>query len=602
MTDLLVGLAFTIGTFFTLLLLYFVYFFQDRRNGLTSVLYRYIIIESIVVIVSELISSFLLYDKFSPTIGVILLKFHWFTGILYFYLFYFYVSAHFNNIQDVSVKDYLFKNKEGKIIGIITIIITIAFFVTPFKNLDYHALSYIPGLPAYIMFGYGVIIISITFVKYLMKKEKTKNQTRIMFLFLIASSILVIIQLKWQNIAFSPSLMAFLLLGSYFLLENPDLYVTKELEQSKNQLEYLSTHKKSEISKKAQKLTNAIFNISQANYNNINENNVELSKTNLNNNIDSLSGIVNDMQNVLNLLIIDEDKTKIDESEYDTSTLLTKLYNYSIKKIGNKNLKIEFDIDQFLPISLYGDENIIYQALLNTLDSSINNTLVGKIIFKIKCTFSNNQVLLNIDIIDTSNGLKEEDIETINNGEINLNDMQNIEGYSISKKYVSYLNGIYNISSTIGVGTTVSISFSQRIANQSKTGEFKPIEINYNLNIANRKILIVDNNSNDLIHILKKYNAIYDVANSFEECINKLKLDDSITTIFLNPSINLTNENMATSLKNIMIEQTNIPKRLIAISSNSITGTKKKYLAQGYDYFITKPYNEYDFNNIMKHI
>ena len=120
MTDLLVGLAFTIGTFFTLLLLYFVYFFQDRRNGLTSVLYRYIIIESIVVIVSELISSFLLYDKFSPTIGVILLKFHWFTGILYFYLFYFYVSAHFNNIQDVSVKDYLFKNKEGKIIGIIT--------------------------------------------------------------------------------------------------------------------------------------------------------------------------------------------------------------------------------------------------------------------------------------------------------------------------------------------------------------------------------------------------------------------------------------------------------------------------------------------------
>ena len=32
MRDLLVGLAFTIGTFFILLLLYFVYYFQDRRT------------------------------------------------------------------------------------------------------------------------------------------------------------------------------------------------------------------------------------------------------------------------------------------------------------------------------------------------------------------------------------------------------------------------------------------------------------------------------------------------------------------------------------------------------------------------------------------
>lgn len=602
MTDLLVGLAFTIGTFFMLLLLYFVYYFQDRRTGIKAQLYRYSIIVNAVLIISELISSYLLYDKLSPVLGEILLKFHWYTGVAYFYFFYFYSYTHLKEIDDIDKKELFWKQKDGKIISIITILFSILYFVIQFKDLDYHALSYLPGWPAYIVFAYAVVIVMITFFKYIKKKNKTKQEILFVILFVTVPTIDLGLQIIWLNIAFSPTLMAFLLLGCYFLLENPDLYVTKELEQSKKQLEYLSTHKKSEISKKAQKLTNGIFNISQANYNNINENNVELSKTNLNNNIDSLSGIVNDMQNVLNLLIIDEDKTKIDESEYDTSTLLTKLYNYSIKKIGNKNLKIEFDIDQFLPISLYGDENIIYQSLLNTLDSSINNTLVGKIIFKIKCTFSNNQVLLNIDIIDTSNGLKEEDIETINNGEINLNDMQNIEGYSISKKYVSYLNGIYNISSTIGVGTTVSISFSQRIANQSKTGEFKPIEINYNLNIANRKILIVDNNSNDLIHILKKYNAIYDVANSYEECINKLKLDDSITTIFLDPSINLTNENMATSLKNIMIEQTNIPKRLIAISSNSITGTKKKYLAQGYDYFITKPYNEYDFNNIMKHI
>ena len=44
MRDLLVGLAFTIGTFFVLLLLYFVYYFQDRRTGIKADLYRYAII------------------------------------------------------------------------------------------------------------------------------------------------------------------------------------------------------------------------------------------------------------------------------------------------------------------------------------------------------------------------------------------------------------------------------------------------------------------------------------------------------------------------------------------------------------------------------
>ncbi len=57
MTDLLVGLAFTTGAFFILLLLYFVYYFQDRRHGLKAKLYRGAIIVNAVLIISEFISS-----------------------------------------------------------------------------------------------------------------------------------------------------------------------------------------------------------------------------------------------------------------------------------------------------------------------------------------------------------------------------------------------------------------------------------------------------------------------------------------------------------------------------------------------------------------
>ncbi len=602
MTDLLVGLAFTIGTFFALLLLYFVYFFQDRRNGLTSTLYKYIIIDSIVVIVTELISSFLLYDKLSPTLGVILLKFHWFTGLFYFYLFYFYVSAHFNNIQDVSVKDYIFKTKEGKIIGVITILISIAFFIAPFGELDYHALSYMPGLPAYIMFGYGVIIISITFIKFLMKKDKSKNHTTIMILFLVSSSILLVIQLKWRNIAFSPSLMAFLLLGCYFILENPDLYTANELEKSKKELEELSTFKKTIITQKSNNIKDGIFNISQSTYNAISDTNLDSSKEIINSNITTLNNMINDMQNVLNMLIINDDSTKTDECEYDTLTLLTQVYKYANKNIGNKNVTLEFDIDQFLPTTLYGDSNIVYQAMINSINSSIKNTVAGKIVFKLKCIFNNEQVLLNITINDTSNGLKEEDVDKINNESVNITDLNNLNELNIAKKLITFLNGTFRITSSIGNGTNIIISFNQKIVNQFKIGEFKPIEINHNLNVTNRKVLILDNNPNTLAYNLSKYNIAYDVVSTFEECINKLKLDESITTIFIDPSTDLSNPNMANTLKTIMVERPDLKNKIIAVSANLIAGTRKKYLDQGYDYFIYKPINEFDFYNIIKNI
>ena len=599
MTDLLVGLAFTIGTFFILMLLYFVYYFQDRRTGIRAELFRQTIIINAILIISELISSYLLYDELSPLLGRILLKFHWYTGIAYFYFFYFHLCTHIENISECNMKELLWKRKNGKIITIITVIFSIAFIVLPFGELDYHALSYLPGLPAYTVFAYVVVIVMIVFIKYLKKKNKTKKELFFILLFVLVPIVDLILQLLWLNVAFSPTLMAFLLLGCYFLLENPDLYVANELEESKKTLEFLSSHKKNVIKQKGINISNNLFNISQTYYNIINNNDIELSKSTINNNIELLKDMVNEMQNLINMLYIEENNTTLDEYEYSTTALLTKLYNYAIKKIGNKNIKVTLDVDQFLPIKLYGNEYIVYQALLNSIDCAVNNTLAGNIIITIKCSFFNNQAILNIDITDTGNGMAEEYVRRINNDEISTEDIQAIERYSISKKFVSYLKGTYKVTSSIGVGTTISISFGQKVANQTNTGEFKPIEIDYNVDLSNRKILIIDNNPNALINMLNKYKANYEYAKSIDDCINKIKTDNTITTIFINPS--LADDNIANAIKSIMSPH-QVPNKIIAVSANSSTHNKSKYLSKGYDYYINKPFNRYDFNEIIKNI
>ena len=600
MTDLLVGLAFTTGAFFILLLLYFVYYFQDRRNGLKAKLYRGAIIVNAVLIISEFISSYLLYDKLSPTLGIILLKFHWYTGVAYFYFFYFYVDAHLKNVDNLSMKEFLWTRKEGKIISIITIVFTLGYIFIPFGELDYHALSYLPGFPAYSVFAYAVVIVMTTFFKYLKKKNKTKAEIAFVILFVSIPTLDLILQLIWLNIAFSPTLCAFLLLGCYFLLENPDLYVANELQEAKNIIEYTSKHKNTIISEKAGDLINGLYNNIMSSYNIINNEDKEVSKQTLNRNILDISNMVEDMQNILNISIIDEDITKIEEVEYQTSTLLTKLYDYSVKSIGNKNVKVVYDIDQFLPISLYGDVDMIYQLLRTCMNNSIQNTNVGKIQVKITCNFSNDRVGLNIEISDTGMGLKEEEIASIDKIlEDEENDISKAYNYYIIKKYVAYLNGKYSLNSSFGIGTTVSLFFTQKIANQSNTGEFKLQELKYDYNLENKKILVVDNNPNDLINILNKYNAKCEVVSSFDECINKIKLDETITTIFINTDIDPSNTTIVSTIKPIMVDNNH---KIIAVSTNAVSGNRKKYINEGYDLYITKPLNEYDFNEIMRNI
>ena len=602
MTDLLTGLTFTIGVFFILLLLYFVYLFQDKRTGLIADLFKALIIIDAILIISELISSYLLFDKLSPTLGEILLKIHWYTGVAYFYCFYFYADAHLHDIDNISKKDFFFKRKEGMIITIITIIFSIAYIIIPFKDLDYHALSYLPGLPAYTVFAYATVLVLILFVKYLLKKNKDKNEILFMFLFLGGPTLDLVFQLIWINVAFSPTFIAFILMGSYFLLENPDLYVAKALEKSQKSLENFNTHRSKIIQTKSQNVVNELYGVVNSNYNVINNNNIEQSKQILDNNIDLITDLVYDMENVFNMLIINQNRNVIEEYDYSSILLLSKLYNYSLNRAKNKNVEVSFEIDQFLPLTLNGNKFIIYQILLYSMYIATKITNEGKITFKINCNFTNNQVVLNINIIDNGIPLSEDVINQINTDYNTIVEDSYIENYIIIKEYISYLNGTFRVTPNNQMGNTISLSFVQNISNPTKIGEFKPYEINYNLDFTGRKVLIIDNQPQDIIKKISKYKINYETCSSFEEGIKKLKLDNTFTSVLLNIDLVQNNLESVKAIKLVMVEHPNIPTKIIALSSNMLVTTRTNIFKENFDCYVMKPYNKYDFDEMIRKI
>ena len=602
MTDLLVGLSLTIGVFFILLLLYFVYLFQDKRTGIIADLFKAQVIIDAILIISELISSYLLYDKLSPTIGEILLKIHWYTGIAYFYCFYFYADAHLNNIENITKKEYFWKRKEGKIITIITIITTVVFCIVQFGDLNYHALSYLPGYPAYTVFAYATVLVLILFFKYLFKKNKSKNQILFMFLFLLAPLLDLVLQIIWQNVAFSPTFVAIILIGSYFLLENPDLYVANELEKIQKNLEAINIHRKGIIRIKSQNVVNELYGVVNSNYNVINNKNKEQSKQIINNNTESIIDLVYDMENIFNMLIINENKNVIENYDYSSIILLSKLYNYSLNRVKGKNVEIVFDIDQFLPITLNGNKFIVYQILLYSMYIATKNTSEGNVSLKIDCNFTNNQVIINIKIDDDGIPFNEDIINQINADYKSIVEDSFIENFVIIKEYVSYLNGSFRVIPSNTKGNTISISFVQNISNPTKIGEFKPYEINYNLDFTGRKVLIIDSHPEDVIKMIKKYNINYETSSSFDEGVNKLKIDNTYTTVLLNLDLVQNNNEAVNAIKLVMVDHPGIKNKVMALSSNMLVTTRTNIFKEGFDCYVMKPYNKYDFDEMIKKI
>ena len=212
------------------------------------------------------------------------------------------------------------------------------------------------------------------------------------------------------------------------------------------------------------------------------------------------------------------------------------------------------------------------------------------------------KVLLNIKIDDDGIAFNEDIINQINANYKSIVEDSFIENFVIIKEYVSYLNGNFKVIPSNTKGNTISISFVQNISNPTKIGEFKPYEINYNLDFTGRKVLIIDSQPEDVIKLIKKYNINYDTSSSFDEGVNKLKLDNTYTTVLLNLDLVQNNNEVVNAIKLVMVDHPGIKNKVMALSSNMLVTTRTNIFKEGFDCYVMKPYNKYDFDEMIKKI
>lgn len=303
------------------------------------------------------------------------------------------------------------------------------------------------------------------------------------------------------------------------------------------------------------------------------------------------------------LYIIDGllDPTKVEkriieksEKQYSILKMFKKVELTAKEYIGNKPIKFNLNLDNNLPVILFGDYKRITQALNHIINNSVKYTDEGEINVNVRGEKKDNNVNLIVEVKDTGIGIEENKLNLI------MNSKEKNTGIGSVKSLVKLLDGTLEIESKVGEYTKVTISFIQKIVEDNKVRQM----MNNNreaeeFSLKGKKILIVDDNRLNLKvtnKLLEPYELDVTLLESGEECIDFIKEQNNFDLIMLDqmmPGLD------GTSTLNKLKEIDNFNTPVIVLTADAMQGQKEKYISSGFDDYISKPIDKKELSRIL---
>ncbi len=324
--------------------------------------------------------------------------------------------------------------------------------------------------------------------------------------------------------------------------------------------------------------------------------------------------LLNLINSILDFSKIEDGKMEIIPVRYETLNMIDDLVNMIYEKANKKKLSLVTKINPNLPKTLFGDDMRIKQVITNILTNAVKYTKQGTVTLTMSGEFIDNDVyMLYVSVKDTGIGIREEDIEKIFQSFIRLDETKNknIEGtglgISIVKELLSMMNSKLEVSSVYGKGSEFSFKLPQTIIDRTPVGiygehhnerKFKRIETKF-IKAPGARILAVDDTSMNLkvINGLLKRNLIVpDIADSGEKCLQFAK-KYFYHIIFLDHM--MPEMDGVETLKRL--KKMNLPAetKIIVLTANAISGARERYIAKGFDDYLSKPIDVNALENIL---
>ncbi len=332
----------------------------------------------------------------------------------------------------------------------------------------------------------------------------------------------------------------------------------------------------------------------------------------------TILSLVND---ILDISKIESGKLELYPTQYDTPSLINDIVTLNIMRLGEKPINFNLDVDENLPVLLYGDE-----LRLKQIFNAFKYTHAGTVTWRISFERSDNDVWLIASVADTGVGMKPESIHKLFDDYNQVADkaLRTIEGTGlglpIAQRLAEMMDGAITVESEYGRGSTFRIRLRQGFVNDTVIGK----EVARNLavqrytlakseasaklvylNLSYVHLLVVDDIETNLDvfkGIVKPYGVKMDSATSGPQAIGMIRRGKPrYSAVFMDhmmpgmdgiEATRIIREEIGTDYAR------NIP--IIALTANAIVGNDKMFLDNGFHDFISKPIDTAKLDSVLR--
>ncbi len=317
---------------------------------------------------------------------------------------------------------------------------------------------------------------------------------------------------------------------------------------------------------------------------------------------EGLLAIIND---ILDFSKIESGRVEIISENYQTLSLLNDVCTMAKARNTEKGLTLKFEIDKEMPSVLWGDMVRIKQVMVNLATNAIKYTDEGSVTIQVSCERrEGNCAVLRYAVVDTGQGIREEDLPKLFQSFSQINQEQNHTkegtglGLAISKQLVELMHGHIGVTSTYGVGSTFYFEIPQTIVDDTAAGDLEAYSYSkassdkkQQFEAPDAKVLLVDDNRVNLkvaLALFKPYKTQIDTAAGGKIAVrmSKEKTYDLILMDNFMPEMNGMD---ATRAIRGDAENPNQKVPIVALTADVVMGMKEKMLEAGMDDLLSKP-------------